>query len=99
MAKDSKRPPKYVPRPEETQTLLKAELLHARIHRDGLNLRERLLSSVDRLGRLGCAMPRTANALLNFPSVRQMARRFLGFTTQRPLPQFATSLNGESRIG
>jgi FAD/FMN-containing dehydrogenase/Fe-S oxidoreductase len=70
--------------------LLKAELLHARIHRDGLNLRERLLSSVDRLGRLGCAMPRTANALLNFPSVRQMARRFLGFTTQRPLPQFAT---------
>ena len=33
--------------------LLKAELLHARIRRDGLNLRERLLSSVDRLGRLG----------------------------------------------
>jgi excisionase family DNA binding protein len=32
MAKDSKRPPKYVPRPEETQTLLKAEL-----HRRGMN--------------------------------------------------------------
>ena len=70
-------------------TLLKAELLHARIRRDGLNLRERLLSSVDRLGRLGCAMPRTANALLNSPSFRQMARRILGFTTERPLPQFA----------
>jgi len=70
-------------------TLLKAELLHARIRRDGLNLRERLLSSVDRLGRLGCAMPRTANALQNFPSFRKMARRILGFTTERPLPQFA----------
>jgi FAD/FMN-containing dehydrogenase/Fe-S oxidoreductase len=70
-------------------TLLKAELLHARIRRDGLNLRERLLSSVDRLGRLGCAMPRTANALLNSSSFRQMARRILGFTTERPLPQFA----------
>ena len=70
--------------------LLKAELQHARIRRDGLNLRERLLSSVDRLGRLGCAMPRTANALLNSPSFRKMARRILGFTTERPLPQFAS---------
>jgi FAD/FMN-containing dehydrogenase/Fe-S oxidoreductase len=71
-------------------TLLKAELLHARIRRDGLNLRERLLSSVDRLGRFGCAMPRTANALLNSPSFRKMARQILGFTTERPLPQFAS---------
>jgi FAD/FMN-containing dehydrogenase/Fe-S oxidoreductase len=69
--------------------LLKAELLHARIRRDGLKLRERVLSSVDRLGRLGCAMPRTANALLNSPSFRKMARRILGLTTERPLPQFA----------
>ena len=70
-------------------TLLKAELLHARISRDGLSLRERLLSSVDRLDRFGCAMPRTANALLNSPSFRKMARRILGFTTERPLPRFA----------
>ena len=69
--------------------LLKAELLHARIRRDGLNLRERLLSSVDRLGKLGCAMPRTVNALLNFSSIRQVVRRVLGFTAERPLPQFA----------
>ena len=69
--------------------LLKAELLHARIRRDGLKLRETLLSSVDRLGRLGCAMPRTANALVNSLSFRRLARRILGFTTQRPLPQFA----------
>ena len=42
--------------------LLKAELLHARIRRDGLSWRERLISSVDFLGRLGCRMPRLANA-------------------------------------
>ena len=41
--------------------LLKAELLHARIQRDGLSWRERLFSSVDFLGRLGCRMPRLAN--------------------------------------
>ena len=70
--------------------LLKAELQHARISRDGLNLRERLLSSVDRLGRLGCAMPRTANALLQSAAFGQLARRILGFTTERPLPKFAS---------
>jgi Fe-S oxidoreductase len=69
--------------------LLKAELLHARIRRDGPNLRERMLSSVDRLGRLGCVMPRTANALLNVSSFRHIASRILGFTTERPLPRFA----------
>ena len=37
--------------------LLKAELLNARIRRDGLSLRERLVSSVDSLGKLGCRMP------------------------------------------
>ncbi len=45
--------------------LLKAELLHARIRRDGLSWRERLLSSVDLLGRLGCRLPRLANAALD----------------------------------
>lgn len=69
--------------------LLKAELLHARIHRDGLNLRERLLSSVDRLGRLGCVMPRTANSLLDSFMARFFTRRILGFSGQRPLPHFA----------
>ena len=59
--------------------LLKAELQHARISRDGLNLRERLLSSVDRLGRLGCAMPRTANALLQFRGVRAIGPADSGF--------------------
>src|SRR5205807_2049051 len=44
--------------------LLKAELMYARHQRDGLPLRERIFSSVDLLGRIGCAMPSLANASL-----------------------------------
>ena len=69
--------------------LFKTELLHARIRRDGLNLRERLLSSVDRLGRWGCSMPTFANALVNSLPGRQIGRRVFGFTPRRPLPRFA----------
>ena len=69
--------------------LLKAELLNARIRRDGLKLRERLFSSVDQLGRWGCRMPRVANALLEFFPVRVMRNRIWGFTTHRSMPRFA----------
>jgi FAD/FMN-containing dehydrogenase/Fe-S oxidoreductase len=66
-------------------TLLKAELQHARIQRRGLTLHERLFSSVDKLGRLGCKFPRLANALLNTPFLS----RVLGISTKRLLPRFA----------
>ena len=69
--------------------LLKAELLHARIQRDGLNLRARMLSSVDLLGRLGCADAGLANFFLKSGSVRHIFGKFSGFTTERPLPPFA----------
>ena len=69
--------------------LLKAELLHARIHRDGLRLRERLLSSIDQLGRWGCKLPRLANALQEFFPARLVRNRLLGLTTRRPMPRFA----------
>jgi FAD/FMN-containing dehydrogenase/Fe-S oxidoreductase len=69
--------------------LLKAELLHARIRRDGLTMRDRLFSSVDTLGRLGCATSRLANALLHFTPLRHVGSRIFGMTTKRPLPQFA----------
>ncbi len=69
--------------------LLKAELLHARHRRDGLPLRERLLSSVDRLGRLGCLVPRLANAALESPWLRRALARILGIAAHRPLPRFA----------
>jgi len=69
--------------------LLKAELLHARIRRDGLKLRERVLSSVDLLGRLGCVTPRATNFFLESALLRQGFRKFFGFTPERPLPPFA----------
>ncbi|MDB6112124.1 MAG: linked oxidase domain protein, partial [Pedosphaera sp.] len=69
--------------------LLKAELLHARHRRDGLPLRERLLSSVDLLGKLGCIMPSLANASLQWPWLRRWMQTTLGIAAQRPLPPYA----------
>ena len=69
--------------------LLKAELTHARHRRDGLPLRERILSNVDLLGRLGCMMPALANAGLDSRMIRSLLRRALGLTDKRPLPYYA----------
>src|SRR5688572_28109571 len=69
--------------------LLKAELTHARHRRDGLPWRERMLSNVDLLGRLGCLMPAMANASLDSAMVRGLLRKMLGLTDKRPLPHYA----------
>jgi len=69
--------------------LLKAELLHGRIQRDGLAMRERLFSSVDLLGKLGCRMPRLTNAALGSFLVRTFLSKTLGIALQRPLPRYA----------
>jgi FAD/FMN-containing dehydrogenase/Fe-S oxidoreductase len=69
--------------------LLKAELMHARHRRDGLPLRERILSHVDLLGRLGCMMPGIANTSLDSPMIRSLMRKTLGLTDKRPLPHYA----------
>ena len=68
--------------------LLKAELLHARIRRRGLSLRERLLSKVDFLGRMGCLMPGLANRMLDSLFVRSALSKTMGFAWQRPLPHY-----------
>ncbi|MGI8436240.1 MAG: FAD-binding and (Fe-S)-binding domain-containing protein [Chthoniobacterales bacterium] len=69
--------------------LLKAELLYARHRRDGLPLRERMLSKVDLLGRLGCLTPSLANAALQFPPLREGMSHLLGIAAERPLPPYA----------
>jgi FAD/FMN-containing dehydrogenase/Fe-S oxidoreductase len=69
--------------------LLKAEMLHARIRRDGLTPRDRMLSDVDKLGRLGCILPGPANLLMNSGLFRATVGKFLGFAPQRTLPPFA----------
>ncbi len=69
--------------------LLKAELLYARHRRDGLPLRERVVSNVDLLGRLGCALPSVANAMLEFAPLRRLIERTLGLSAKRSLPHYA----------
>src|SRR5256714_10544233 len=69
--------------------LLKAELMYARHQRDGLPLLERILSNVDLLGRIGCAMPSIANASLNFRALRAGMEKTLGLSARRSLPHYA----------
>jgi FAD/FMN-containing dehydrogenase/Fe-S oxidoreductase len=70
--------------------LLKAEMLYARWHRDGLPLRERVLSNVDLLGKIGCTMPVLANAILDFKPLRALMETALGISAKRSLPHYAS---------
>ena len=69
--------------------LLKAELLYARHRKNGLPVRERILSHVDLLGRLGCLAPQIANATLEFRPLRRVMERTLGLSAKRSLPHYA----------
>src|SRR5437867_6785316 len=69
--------------------LLKAEMLYARWRRDGLPVRERILSNVDLLGRIGCAMPALANRILDLKLVRALMESALGISARRSLPHYA----------
>src|SRR6266478_4075373 len=69
--------------------LLKAEMMYARHQRDGLPLRERIFSNVDFLGRIGCAMPALANAILDFKPLRALMETALGISAKRSLPHYA----------
>jgi len=69
--------------------LLKAELLHARICKRGLNVRERFLSSLDQMGKLGCALPSLVNGVSRLSPVRSLLNRVLGLAPERPLPAYA----------
>jgi FAD/FMN-containing dehydrogenase/Fe-S oxidoreductase len=69
--------------------LLKAELMHARWRRDGVPLRERVLSNVDLLGRMGCVMPSLANSILDFKPVRVVMEKTIGISARRSLPLYA----------
>src|SRR6059036_2525198 len=69
--------------------LLKAEMLYARWRRDGLPLRERILSRVDLVGKIGCAMPVLANAVLDFKPLRALMETALGISVKRSLPHYA----------
>jgi FAD/FMN-containing dehydrogenase/Fe-S oxidoreductase len=70
--------------------LLKAEMLHARWRRDGLPLRERILSNIDLLGKLGCVMPRLTNRFLGSKAARIAMEKTIGISARRSLPHYAS---------
>ena len=69
--------------------LIKAELLHAQTKRTHQTKFQRLVSSMDLAGRVGCAVPGLANFCLRSRSVRHVLGKMFGLTDQRPLPEFA----------
>ncbi len=69
--------------------LLKADLMHARYQRDGLPFRERLLSNVDLLGKIGCVIPSLANRLLDSKPLRVGMEKTVGISARRSLPHYA----------
>jgi FAD/FMN-containing dehydrogenase/Fe-S oxidoreductase len=70
--------------------LLKAEMLYARWKRDGLPLRERFFSNIDLLGRIGCAIPWLANAIVDLATIRSFMQKTLGISAKRSLPHYAS---------
>jgi FAD/FMN-containing dehydrogenase/Fe-S oxidoreductase len=69
--------------------LLKADLVHARQRQHGVPLLARLVSQVDRLGRLGTLAPALANAALGWPWLRRCLAAVVGLDARRPLPRYA----------
>ena len=69
--------------------LLKAELQHARIKQEGMTQLQRLVSSVDKVGRFGCTMPSLFNVLFSSRSIRHIFGRIFGISGERTTPQFA----------
>ena len=70
--------------------LIKAEMLHARWRRDGLPLRERILSNVDLLGKLGCLIPSATNRFLDSKPVRIAMEKAIGISARRSLPHYTS---------
>jgi len=71
-----------------SMTLIKAELQNARIQHVGLKLRQRMISSVDTLGRYGAKFPWLANMVLDSFFARQLMQATLGISARRPLLHF-----------
>jgi FAD/FMN-containing dehydrogenase/Fe-S oxidoreductase len=69
---------------------LKAEVLQARIDRQGISIRTRLFSSLENLGQVACGpQARLINPLLNNPATRNFLEWSIGIAAKRALPAFA----------
>lgn len=69
--------------------LIKAELAHARIEERGMNLRERLFSSVDFLGRVGSALPGVSNWAMETAPAKAVLSKLFGISAHRSLPSYS----------
>ena len=69
--------------------LLKAELQHARTKKTHLTNHQRLVSSVDLIGRVGTATPGFWNFILESRSVRHVLSKLFALSPERPTPLFA----------
>lgn len=69
--------------------LLKAELLHARIQQNGPTNFQRLVSSLDFIGRVGSTVPALANFILKSRLVNQLAAKWFDLAPERPPLKFA----------
>jgi FAD/FMN-containing dehydrogenase/Fe-S oxidoreductase len=67
---------------------LKAESKHAYHEREGVSLRERLFSNVDRVASVGSALAPVSNWLSSLPGADALAERLLGFARERDPPTF-----------
>jgi Fe-S oxidoreductase len=70
-------------------SLLKAELLHARTRQTRLSQWQRLVSSVDFVGRVATTVPSLANLVFASRSVRHVFSKMFGLASERPMPAFA----------
>ena len=70
--------------------LLKAELLYAKHKKKGIPLLDKVISSVDRLGKLGCIAPRITNRFLKSDAFRNMMQKWIGISAKRPLPEYTS---------
>ncbi|HWC81812.1 MAG TPA: FAD-linked oxidase C-terminal domain-containing protein [Pseudonocardiaceae bacterium] len=68
---------------------LKSETLAHRHDLHGIPLRSRVFGAIRALNRLGSATAPLSNLPGRIPLLRLLLHRFLGITTQRPLPRFA----------
>jgi Fe-S oxidoreductase len=64
--------------------------MYARHQRDGLPLRERIVSNIDSLGRLACMIPSLVNPILDFKPLRAMMEKTIGVSARRSLPYYTS---------
>jgi FAD/FMN-containing dehydrogenase/Fe-S oxidoreductase len=72
---------------------LKAEYLaQSYAHGDRVPLASRVFGNIRTVNQMGSSLPRIANALMNMPAAKWIARRVLGLHRNRELPRFEPSL-------